>query len=76
MVVQGPLDFNMILGCYYAYDVKVVLSTLFRLMHFPYDGKIVTIDQISFVKPNYHVNPSHQTSLSVPHVLVALSPSS
>ena len=75
MVVQGPLDFNMLLGIDYVYAMKVVVSTLFRVMYFSHDGKIVTIDQLSFVKLDYHVTPSHQTSLNVSHVLVALSPS-
>ena len=76
MVVQGPLDFNLLLGHDYFYAMKAVVSTLFRLMHFPHDGKIVTIDQLSFVKPDNLMTPSHQTSLNVLHVLVALSPSS
>ena len=64
MVVQGPLDFDMLLGCDYVYAMKVVASTLFRVMYFPHDGKIVTVDQLSFVKPDYRVTPSHQTSLT------------
>ena len=76
MVVQGPLDFNLLLGRDYVYTMKFVVYTLFRLMHFPHDGNIVTIDQLSFVKPDHRMTPSHQTSLNVPHVLVVLSPSS
>ena len=75
MVVQGPLDFNLILERDYVYAMKAIVSTLFRVMHFPHDGKIVPVDQFSFVKPDYHVTPSHQTSLNVPHVLMSLSPS-
>jgi hypothetical protein len=44
IVVQGPSDFNMILGGDYVYTMNVVVSTLFRVMHFPYNGSIVTID--------------------------------
>ena len=66
MAVQGPLDFNLLLGRDYVYSMKAVVSTLFRVMYFPHDGKIVTIDQISFVKPEYHVTPSHQTSPKCP----------
>ena len=76
MVVQGPLDFNILLGCDYVYTMKDVVSTLFRVMHFPHDQNIVTIDQLSFVTPNHHITPSNQTSLNVPHVLVVPSPSS
>ena len=59
MVVQGPLDFNMILGCDCVYAMKAVVSTLFQVMYFPHDGKIVTIDELSFVKPDHCMTPSH-----------------
>ena len=75
MVVQGPLDFNLLLGCDYVYSMKDVVSTLFRVIHFPHDGKNVTIDQLSFVTPDHRITPSNQTSLNVPHVLVVPSPS-
>jgi hypothetical protein len=56
MVVQGPLDFNFLLGWDYVYAMKVVVSTLFRVMHFPHNGNIVTIDQLSFISPDLTVN--------------------
>ena len=73
MVVQDPFDFNILLGCDYVYTMKAVVSTLFRANHSPHDGKIVTIDQISFVTPDHRITPSHQTTLNVPHVLVVPS---
>ena len=76
MVVQGPLYFNLLLGHDYVYAMKVIVSTLFRVMHFPHDGKMVTIDQLSFVTPDHRITPSNQTALNVPHVLVVPSPSS
>jgi len=45
MVLQGPLDFNLLLGQDYVYAMKAVVSSLFRVMHFPHNGNIVTIDQ-------------------------------
>ena len=74
MVVQVPLDFNMLLGRDYVYSMNVVVSTLFRVMHFPHDGKIVTIDQLSFVTLDHRITPSNQTTLNVPHVLVVPPP--
>ena len=74
-VVHVPLDFNLLLGCEYIYAMKSIVSTLFRVMHFPHDGNIVTIDQLSFVTPDHHITLSNQTSLNVPHVLVVPSPS-
>ena len=76
MVVQGPLDFNLLLRNDYVYAMKAIVSTLFRFMHFPHDAKIVTIDQVSFVTPNHRVTPNNQTALNVSHVLVIPSPSS
>ena len=75
MVVQGPLDFNILLGRDYVYAMKDVVSTLFRVIHFPHDGKIVTIDQISFVPLNHHITPSKKAALNVSYVIVAPSPS-
>ena len=76
MVLQGPLDFNLLLGRDYVYAMKAIVSTLFRFMHFPHDGNILTIDQLSFVTPDHCITPSNQTALNVPHVLVVPSPSS
>ena len=76
MVVQGPLDFNLLLGHDYVYAMKAVVSTLFLVMYFPHDGNIVTIDQLYFVTPDHHITPSSQTGLNVPHVLMVPSPSS
>ena len=61
MVVQGPLYFNLLLGRDCVYAMKAVVSTLFRVMHFPHDGNIVTIDQLSFVTPDHCITPSNQT---------------
>ena len=74
MVVQCPLDFNLLLGWDYVYVMNTIVSTLFQVMYFPHDGKIVTIDQLSFVKHDHLMTPSHHTSLNVPHVLVVPSP--
>jgi hypothetical protein len=49
MVVQDPLDFSLLLGQDYVYAMKVIVSTLFRVISFPHDGIIVTFDQISFI---------------------------
>ena len=57
MVVQGPLYFNLILGHDYVYAMKAIVSTLFRVIHFPHDGNILTIDQLSFVTPDHRITP-------------------
>jgi hypothetical protein len=54
IVVQDPLDFNMLLGHDYVYAMNVVVSTLFRVMHFHHNGSMVTIDQLA--SDNHHPN--------------------
>jgi hypothetical protein len=49
MVVQDPLDFDLVLGRDYGYSMKDIVSTLFCVIYFPQNEIIVTIDQISFV---------------------------
>ncbi len=48
MIVQCPLDFNILLGCDYVYVMGVLVPSLFRVVCFPHEGRIVTISQLSF----------------------------
>jgi hypothetical protein len=72
------LDFSLLLGQDYVYSMKAIVSTLFCVISFPQDGRIVTIDQISFIGPNWitSLNGSYMMTISPPlHVnYVALSP--
>ena len=34
MVIEDPLDFNMLLGCDYVYSMQAVVSTFFCVMYF------------------------------------------
>jgi hypothetical protein len=56
MVVQDPLDFDLLPGRDYVYAIKYIVSTLFHVISFPNNGRIVTIDQISFVGPDLTIN--------------------
>jgi hypothetical protein len=53
MVVQDPLDFSLLLGRDYVYAMKAIVSTFFRVIYFPHDGRVVTVDQISFIVPSW-----------------------
>jgi hypothetical protein len=74
IMVQGSLDFNMILRCDYVYAMNVVVSMLFRVMHFPHNGSIVTINQLE--SNNHHPNSVlvQAAPLSVPIVHVDSTP--
>lgn len=51
LVTQGALYFNLLLGRDYVYAMGALVSSLFRVVCFPRDGRIVTIDQLSFFSP-------------------------
>jgi hypothetical protein len=53
MVVQDPLDSSLLLGRDYVYAMKAIVSTLFHVISFPHDGRMVTIDQLSFIGPDW-----------------------
>ena len=63
MVVQGPLDYNLLLGRDYIYSMGVVVSSLFRVMCFLHEGRVVKlVDQLSF--PGSHIADSQMPSLN------------
>ena len=43
-VVNAQLYYNLLLGHSYMYAMRLVSSTVFRIMIFPHDGKIVILD--------------------------------
>ena len=57
MAVLGPLDFNLLLGRDYTYAMGALVSSLFRVVCFPHEGRIVTIDQLSFFGPDMATGP-------------------
>jgi hypothetical protein len=72
MVVHEPLDFSLLLGRDYVYAMKDIVSTLFRVISFPHNGKIMTIDQLSFVGPD--LTAIHLPSLNGPYMSVVSPP--
>jgi hypothetical protein len=47
-LVDTTLDYNMLLDQTWFYTIKVVASTIFDVICFPYQGNIVTIDQLYY----------------------------
>jgi len=72
MVVQGLLDFNLLLGLDCVFSMNVVVSILFRVIHFPHNGNIVTIDHLVFVSP--YMTTDHSTTLNVTYMKVISLP--
>jgi hypothetical protein len=58
--------------------MKAIVSTLFRVISFPHDGRVMTVDQLSFIDPTWiaSLNGSCMQSVSPPSQVnyVALSP--
>ena len=74
MIVLGPLYYNLLLGRDYVYSMEAIVSALFRVMCFQHEGKVVTIDQLSFPSPS--IAPSQSSSLNGPFTsMVSLEPS-
>jgi len=44
MVVPGPLDYNLLLGHDYVYDMGAIVSTLVQMLCFSHEGIIITVD--------------------------------
>jgi hypothetical protein len=61
-VVYAPLDYNILLGHNWTYAMTTIVSLVFLILCFPHEGKIVTIDQLSFAHPSL----STLVGLSVP----------
>jgi hypothetical protein len=47
-VVDAPLEYSLLLGRNWTYAMTAVVSSVFDTLCFPHEGKIVTIDPLSF----------------------------
>ena len=62
-MVDVLLDYNILLGQNWMYSMQVVASSLFRVVCFPFNGKIITIDQKYF--QNLSVKASSGASILI-----------
>jgi hypothetical protein len=53
-VFETPLDYNLLLGRRWIDSMRVIVSTLFHVVRFPHQGKVVTIDQLAFFNSDTH----------------------
>lgn len=44
VVYARPVDYNLFLGHSYMYAMKAISSLVFRMMMFPHNKKVITID--------------------------------
>jgi hypothetical protein len=53
-VVDAPLDYNLLLGHSWFYAMTVIASSVFRILRFPHQGKIIIVDQLEYTTPDLH----------------------
>jgi hypothetical protein len=51
-VVDSSVDYNLLLGRSWTYSMQAVVPIVFWVLLFPHEGHIVTIDQLSFSRPD------------------------
>jgi hypothetical protein len=55
-VFDAPLNYNLLLGRSWIDSMRVVVSTIFCVLHFPHQGKVVIVDQLAFFNFNSHTS--------------------
>jgi hypothetical protein len=53
-VFDAPLDYNLLLGHSWIDSMHAVVSTLFHVVRFSHQGKVVTVDQLAFFNSDTH----------------------
>jgi hypothetical protein len=53
---NAPLNCNLLLDCRWIDSMHAVVSTLFHVLHFPHQGKVVIVDQLAFFNSDSHTN--------------------
>jgi len=68
-VVDAPLDYNLLLGRSWSYAMTAVISSVFRLVKFPHNGKIITIDQLTYFSSDVASSESiqHVSKMTIPY---------
>jgi hypothetical protein len=61
-VFDAPLDYNLLLGRSWINSMHGILTTLFHVLHFPHQGKVVTIDQLAIF--NFYSHTSNMSFIS------------
>ena len=49
-VINAPLDYNLLLGRSCTYAICAIPSVILQVLVFPHEGKLVTVDQLSFTR--------------------------
>jgi len=72
MVIEDPLDFNLLLGHDHVYVMGALVSSLLCVTCFPHEGRIVIIDKLTFIGPKSTPNKPSSLNGSYVHVVSPL----
>ena len=61
--INAPLDYNLLLGRSWFYAMTIVASSVFQLLSFPHNRKIVTINQLDYYNSDLHSPPTSNIPL-------------
>jgi hypothetical protein len=67
-VVDAPLDYNLLLGHSWFYVTTIITSSVFHLLQFPHQGKIVTVDQLDYCTPYLYDYAMNNDSFLCPSI--------
>jgi hypothetical protein len=70
-VVDASLDYNLLLGRSWTYAMQVVVATVFWVLLFPHKGWIMTINQLSFSRPDPSLRASVVMMIDNPQLGIA-----
>jgi hypothetical protein len=66
-VADVPLSYNILLGRNWTYTVTAVVSTIFLVLCFPHEGRIIIIDHLSLSRPDPSSGASMVLMINNPH---------
>jgi hypothetical protein len=67
-VVDSSLDYNLLLGRSWTYAMQAVVAIVFWVLLFPHEGWIMTIDQLSFSRPDPSLGASVVSMIDNPQL--------
>jgi hypothetical protein len=53
-VFDAPMNYNLLVGHSWLCVMIVIASTMFRVLQFPHQGKIIIVDQLDYINPDLH----------------------
>ena len=54
--IDAPLEYNLLLGHSWFREMKEVISLVFSILFSPHQGKVITIDQLAYSRPDLRSN--------------------